>query len=236
MPRLEHWRKAESTVRLDDTPIPGLLKTTHYVDLRTTSLSELVQLTVNKLGNPLRRNYLPPVLDRLYHRLDIPDDPEAQESAESQARSFLDALERMTADERDAVLALFRLGCPADLPDNVHINADLLRRATGKSIPKLKRLLGGLRSLGFHCSVREATEADIDARLEGELVGESYFFELDWIDFSDLSAYPSLLVAHEMVDLATENYCEEHGAEFLARLDFSQLASATHSIDSHEPG
>jgi hypothetical protein len=37
-----------------------------------------------------------------------------------------------------------------------------------------------------------------------------------------------------MVAGATENYCEEHGAEFLDRLDFSQLASSTASRESHK--
>ena len=104
--------------------------------------------------------------------------------------------QRPAANERDAVLTLLRYGCPADIPDNVHINTDLLHRATGKSVPKLKRLLGGLRSLGFECSIREATEAD-EAHLEGELLGESYLFELNWIDLSDLSDYPALLVARD---------------------------------------
>ena len=229
---LEESREYILPARLDDTPIPGLHKTIHYVDLRTTSLAELVQLTVDKLGNPQRSNYLPPQPDRLYDRLEVLDDPEAREVVESLAQSFLNVLQRMTPDERDAVLTLLRHGCPADLPDNVHINVDLLRRVTGKSVPKLKRLLGGLRSLGFECSIREATEGD-EPHLEGEPLGESYLFEFNWLDFSDLSGCPALLVAHEMVDLATDNYCEEHGAEFLARLDFSQLASATHSIDTH---
>ena len=230
---LEESREYILPVRLDDTPIPGLHKTIHYIDLRTTSLSELVHLTIDKLGNPQRSNYLPPEPDRLYDRLEVLEDPEAQEIVKSLAHSFLNVLQRMTADERDAVLALLCFGCPADLPDNVHINANLLHRATDNSVPKLKRLLGNLRSLGFECSIREAMEAD-EAHLEGELLGESYFFELNWVDLSNLSDYPALLVAHKMVDLATENYCEEHGNEFLARLDFSQLANATYSIDTHD--
>ena len=229
---LEESREYILPVRLDDTPIPGLHKTIHYIDLRTTSLSELVQLTIDKLGNPQRSNYLPPEPDRLYDRLVVSDDPEEQKVVKSIAQSFLSVLQRMTADERNAVLTLLRFGCPAELPDNVHINADLLHRATGTSVPKLKRLLGGLRSLGFECSIRETTEAD-HTHLEGEILGESYLFEFNWFDFSDLSDYPALLVAQEMVDLTTENYCEEHGTEALARLDFSQLASATYSIDTH---
>ena len=37
-----------------------------------------------------------------------------------------------------------------------------------------------------------------------------------------------------MVVAATENYCEEHGGEFLDRLDFSQLATATATAEDHE--
>jgi hypothetical protein len=66
----------------------------------------------------------------------------------------------MSSAERDAVLNLIRSGCPHDLPANVHINTDLLRRLTGQSVPRLKRVLGGIRSLGFECSVRRSTEEE----------------------------------------------------------------------------
>ena len=221
-------------VRFDDTPIPGLFKTVHYIDLATTSMDELVQLTLHKLGTPQRHDYLPPVLDRLYEFLGVSDDADASECARSQAHSFLGALRRMNPDERRAVLGLLQHGCPADLPYNVHINTDLLRRVTGEPVPLLKSLLGGLRSLGFRCVVREAKEDEHLKDTEGDLLGESYLFELNWVDLSDTSDYPALMVAYAMVELATENYCETHGAEFLERLDFSQLASATHTTESHD--
>ena len=46
----------------DDTPIPGLPDTVHYIDLRRTSPDDLADLGVRKLGNRLRRDYLPPIL------------------------------------------------------------------------------------------------------------------------------------------------------------------------------
>jgi hypothetical protein len=69
--------------------------------------------------------------------------------------------------------------------------------------------------------------------LHGEILGDSYTFELTWTDLSDESDYPALIVVHEMVVAATENFCEEHGIAFLKRLDFSQLANATASEESH---
>ena len=102
----------------------------------------------------------------------------------------------MTVDERTVVPRLLRFGCPADLPRNVHIDTDLLRRHTEKSVARLKRL-GGISSLGFECSIREST--DEEARVHGTVLGDSYLFELDWVDLSDEGEYPALLVAHEMV-------------------------------------
>ena len=218
--------------RFDDTPIPGLPDTVHYIDLRQTSPSKLSDLVVRKLGKHSRRNYLPPILDRLFEHLGIEDDEEAQDCARSQANSFFQVLRRMTPDERDAVLSLIRFGCPDDLPENIHISTDFLHRLTCKSVARLKRLLGGVRSLGFRCSFRESTDEEVD--VHGTLLGDYYLFELNWVDLSDESEYPALLVAHEMVMGATENYCEEHGGKSLDRLDFSQLANATASKESHE--
>lgn len=218
--------------RFDDTPIPGLPDTVHYIDLRQTSPSKLSALVVQKLGKHSRRNYLPPILDRLFERLGIEDDEEAQTHAGSQARSFFQVLCRMTSDEKDAVLGLIHSGCPADLPENIHINTDFLHRLTGKSVARLKRLLGGVRSLGFTCSFRESTDEEMEGH--GTLLGDSYLFELNWVDLSDESGFPALSVAREMVLGAMENYCEEHGVEFLDRLDFSQLANATASKELHE--
>lgn len=203
-----------------------------YIDLREKTAPELVELIVQKVGTPVRYDYLPPVPDRLFELLGVEDDTDAQEAAYFQALSFLHALRRMTTDERDAVLTLFRFGCEAELPENVHINTDLLRRCTGKSTATLERLLGGLRSLGFTCSVRPATERD--HCVKGTVLGDAYMFELNWINLSGVQDYPEMIVAHEMVTAATENYCEEHGREFLNRLDFSQLANATATVEATE--
>lgn len=228
---LEENREYILPVRFDDTPIPGLLETIHYVDLSDTSLSELVKFTLEKLGNPQRQNYLPPVLDLLCVRLGVDDKTDEQAFVHSQANSFFRALQRMGEEEREVVFSLFQYSCPADLPENLHISTDLLRRITGRSVPVLKKILGGLRSLGFECTIREDKEHEFE--FDGEPLGDFYLFELRWDDLGEPSPIPALLVASTMVNLATENYCEQHGAEFLKRLDFSQLSHATRTTDSH---
>ena len=70
--------------------------------------------------------------------------------------------------------------------------------------------------------------------MPGESLGEFYVFYLKWVNLSNLDIeWAPLLVAHEMIVCATEHYCEEHGTKFLDRLDFSQLADATASSESH---
>ena len=212
--------------RFDDTPIPGLPNTIHYIDLNRTTPGELAALVSEKLGTNERNNFLPPVLDRLYERLGFESQDEAEQlRVPFIAQRFFQVLQRMNTEERDAILALIYHGCPGELPDNIHINVDLLRRVTGKSVARLKRLLGAIRSLGFDCVIRNSNEED--PCLNGERLGDNYIFEITWSSLSDDSGFPELDVAHEMVLCATEKYCEEHGIKFLDRLDFSQLSKAT---------
>ncbi len=221
--------------RFDDTPIPGLPNTVSYIDLNRVSPKELADLILEKIGHQVRYQYLPPSLDRLYEQLGIEDDRELQEIAFSHAYSFYTILGRMSYDERESVLAAIRFGCPAELPDNIHINTDLLRRLTGRSEASLERLLCGVRSLGLTCYTREDSshEMDLDIPVQG-----SDFFCLSWINLhssrSREDRLAALHVAKMMILVATENYCEEHGTEFLKRLDFSQLASVTATRDLHE--
>ena len=229
--------------RFDRTAIPGLLHTVSYIDLSTTSPEQLTRSIVKKLGNEPRYNYLPPDLDRLYFRLNVVDDEIARSFVDSRAASFFGALSRMTPDERDALTSLIQSACAEREPDELHINADYLSRITGKSIPRLRGLLGGIGSLGFSCSFREGSHDGED--LPGEHLGQRYFFHLRWTDLSTHEQFtieefdefnelfPEFIVATEMIDGATEGRCEDCGRQLLRRLDFSQLATATASKDAH---
>ena len=219
--------------RFDDTEVPGLLNTVHYIDLRETSPSKLGDIIALKLGKGARHDYLPPKLDRLFEWFDIEDDHEAQDHVSARAFSFFQALRRMTPDETNAVINLIRFGCGTEFPDNIHMNADFLRRLTGQPVTRLKQVLGGVEALGFECSLSKSTEEETD--LPGTKLGDAYVFRLRWLDLmvGEVSPaleedLPSLLVASAMIELATEHYCpdcQEHGTEILERLDFSQLGS-----------
>ncbi len=113
-------------VRFDDTKIPGLPGTVAYIALCQMPSSALADCIREKIDNSVRRGCLPPVPDRLFELLHIEDDRDMQVIVQSIARS---------------------ISCHTS-PDNIHIHANLLRRSTDQSIPRLKRIWGGLNSHG----------------------------------------------------------------------------------------
>ena len=218
--------------RFDDTRIPGLLDTVGYIDLSQTAPSQLCDMVESKLGKRVRSNYLPPTLDKMYERFGIEDDLEVQSEVEAHARSFFEVLRRMSPEERETVTCLVRFGCPSDLPENIHINTDLLRRHTGNSVARLRRVLGNICSLGFECSVSRAPEQEMD--VPGARLGQADLFYMTWSNLKvDAPEFPEMEVVAAMIDGATDGLCNECGREFIERLDFSQLASATATDESH---
>ena len=124
----------------------------------------------------------------------------------------------MNTEEREVMFRLFMHGCPADLPDNIHISQDLLSRVTGFAIRKLRRILGAVQSLGFY-----ATEHDEEA---ADHLGHGKQFVLEWHDTREDGFANATGIANAIMDLATMGCCEAHGLERLRRLDFSALSRA----------
>lgn len=216
--------------RFDDTPIPGIPDTVGYIDLQKVTPAGLADLIEQKLGPRETSEFFPPVPNLLYDRLDIVGDAEAEQVALQQAYRWFDVLRRMTSVEREVIMQAFIHGCSAELPDNVHIYIDLLRRVTDLPVTKLKRTLGGLNSLGFTCTIRD--EHSSRSHRE-QVLGEAPLFQIEWTDLSGNFEYPELLVATEMIFGAMDGYCEECGLDAIRRLDFSQLGTSTVSQDEH---
>jgi len=212
--------------RFDDTAIPGLRSTVHYIDLRRTTAPALAELIKSKIGERQAQNYFPPEPDRLFERLGVVDAELKNEIAAS-AHSFFRTLERMTDDERHVVTAIFQNGCPTELPDNVHISVDYLRRVTEFAPSRAMRVLASVRSLGIESRIRKARRK----------VGEGDVVILEWHDYRVSRENPdtnATLIANEVIDAAVDGYCDRCGGERLARLDFSQLARVTSGIERHK--
>jgi hypothetical protein len=212
--------------RFDDTPIPGLRPTIGYIDLNATSPEELAELTAEKLGKHELCEYLPPEPDKLYRWLKVRAS-RSRYHAWSGALEFFESLRRTTEEERLVIFKILLLGCCGELPKNVHVDIDLLRRHTGFPVSKIKRILGRISSLGFSCWI------DTEHRCwDSELGGAPTVF-LKW----SRGGKNLTKIAMAMISSALEDYCPECGFQALMRLDFSQLASSTsssHHGDSHK--
>ena len=212
--------------RFDSTEVSGLPDTVGYVDLREVKMDRLVEMILQKIGPRQNRSYLPPVPDRLFDSLGVEDDT-AKDVVHICVSRFLETLNRMSKEERNVVFQFVLNACLEELPDNLHINIDLLRRYTGSTPRRLRRVLGGLQSLGFETCVRD------DEETNPGYIGKSEMLVLRWHDMRYDGMGNSTDVMSTMIQGATEGYCQDHAMAALDRLDFSQLGTATTEIDEH---
>jgi len=140
--------------RFDNTPLPGLTPTVGYVDLKELGSSHFADLIADKVGTPTREYYVPPVPDRLFKRMGLKH-RQPKEYALAQAEEFVETLQRMSGTEKNLVVDMFIYGCPTDLPDNVHVSPDFLRRVSGLPISQCIRELKRIESLGYEVKVRK---------------------------------------------------------------------------------
>ena len=133
----------------DNTEIPGLRPTIGYINLRNITPDRLADMIIEKIGNRQTLNYFPPQPDRLYKRLKARSN-KSKKIISTRAYDFFRNLLRMSKDEKEIIFQTFINGCPAELPDNIHVNVDLLfRRITDFAPTKIHRLMSGLSSLGL---------------------------------------------------------------------------------------
>jgi hypothetical protein len=207
--------------RFDDTEIPGILNTVGYLDLRATTPSMLADLIQEKLAEIPKEDVLPTDLSELYASLGVESEIEREEISFI-THDFYRGLRKMSDEERAVIFTIFIHGCPASLPENVHMSIDLIRRYTGYSIVKIKRLLGGIRSLGYYSRIEEKGCDE-----EAEALGAMPVIYLEWVNMSTGTGGGNQTeVASEIVSVATAGFCECHCLEALLRLDFSGLASS----------
>lgn len=209
-------------VRIDQTKIPGIRDTTGYVDLKNTSIPMLGELVLKKIGPRQIGDYFPPSPDRLFKVLKVKRSDKKDE-VWAAAHSFFDTLRRMNKTERRIVATIFQHGCPTELPENIHISLDLLRRVLRTSPTRLVGLVSKLGSLGFYWDLREGHGDEDDEPL----------LELEWHDMHVANSGNFTHVADAMFKLLTDGLCDECGRERLDAMDFGQLASSTRTKEIH---
>ena len=214
-----------STIRsYQDLGLPSVISTFAQLD-RSSSLTS----SCRKIGPIERRDYFPREPDRLLEYLKSTT-KEQSDLYQRISYQFMETLRRMTPEERSAIFTIFLHGCVAELPDNMHIDIELLRRHTGFTRSKLRRILSGINALGFTSEIWFDKDRDV------RHLGVTELVVIKWGPRqSDLPRNASDIV-RAMLVVGMDGLCKKHGLAALERLDFSQLALATYSEDNHLEG
>ena len=217
---LQENREYVLPVRFDDTKIEGILPTVGYLSLSRYSPKELADRIVAKLGPRKVKQQFPAIPDRLFKSMGIPDDDgEQRQRVGRVSYSFYEAMGRMSRRERQTIGGVFSFGCPAELPELMHISLDFLHRMIGIPKAELLELLSGLRSLGFTVKTRQP----IHEPEEGELAADDLDLTVHFFTIYDPDD-TATLIAYEAAQSAADHFCADHGLEMLVNLDFGHLS------------
>ncbi|WP_183407860.1 toll/interleukin-1 receptor domain-containing protein [Nocardioides marmoriginsengisoli] len=219
--------------RFDSTAIPGLRSTVQYVDLAEVEPTGLANMIAQKVGRKQRKNFVPPVPDLLWEELGLTQRWQMDAAARI-ARSLVASLNRFTTDELHAVTAVFVDGCKHKLPENIHVQAEVISRELNQPIAEVMNTLGGLRPFGVQVELREMSDPDAhpgEASVNLRWGPRAWPSEEDWEspdaeerdDFYQTQTLPVLLAMFER--MRVDGGCLICHPEMLDRLDFSGLSS-----------
>ena len=120
-----------------------------------------------------------------------------------------------------------------NLPENLHIDADLLRRLTGLTQPEVEHTMFGMSSVGYHVYSKRK-------RGQNSKSDSQSMIYLEWSAMNpelssalhDLQTSGTGLIS-TIVNIMSTNYCETHVVDALVKMNFSSLSTATTIPDVH---
>lgn len=113
---------------------------------------------------------------------------------------------RMTVDEHRLVAPIFTEGCRTQLPDNMHISLDIMRRDLGIAPSAIVERMRAMASIGFEEEIRSDEDTEMTC---------------SWCD-------GATEVAVRMLDVGIgDDGCRQCAEQCIESLDFSLLASST---------
>jgi hypothetical protein len=193
-------------------------------------VDELIELIVTKLGPRERRNYFPSDLSPLFDRLHAHEDFEQHVVATHAANFFAEFVD-LEERERDLVMTVFANGCPGDMPENMHLHLEKIRRWLGIEPADISGVLKRMTPFGFEYELRESGEDEPGESPEDKLLA------LRWLDLAVPESPDDpppdeelvMTVVVELVHLLTEDRCNECYRGVIERCDFSSLGPLDHS-------
>lgn len=211
--------------RFDDTEIPGLRSTIGYVDVRSMTPRKLAKLIFEKLGPRVRHRFFPPEPDKLFTAFGA-NAADERDAIKRIAASFMQTLMRMTVEERRLTAHIFAHGCRTQLPDNIHISLDIVRRDLGIAPAAVVEALRAMASIGFEEEIRSDDDHGDDVIVVRWIDTITYNDDFT-ANFADDRATE---VAARMLEVGVgDDGCKECARQCIEDLDFSLLASSTSS-------
>jgi len=206
--------------RFDDTEIPGIRPAVGYIPLRNVAPQEFVELVCQKVGLPEPTNIMPLIPVGLFEEFGARDESEQKEIT-AIAHYLFSHLKLMDQDERRFVFYLFKYGCPAALPENIHIDLNYLRRLSGWSRQKIRKIIERIECLAFSADIVEDTRHTWAGRPRS---AKSYLAKMEvHCTAVDIEAGNITGFLDVMVSSVTEGYCSDCAPNIFCRLDFSAL-------------
>ena len=205
--------------RFDDTRIPGLRGTVHYVDLRNMAPAEFAKLIWEKAGPYQRKFYMPPAPDRLFQALKAHTKKAAADVGRT-AEAFVRDLSRMTEEERSVLTLAFVHGCAFHLIETrkqIHVPIATISRFANLPESKVDRILAGLAGMGVRAQIKRFSE-------DGSPALPHIYLTYRPRGYGGSAKHP-MEVVHKMIGLAQQHYCECHHEQIVKIGDFGYLSS-----------
>jgi hypothetical protein len=209
-------------VKLDETIIPGILKTFGYINVVDYVPEDLAKLIKQKVGPIQRYEFLPEDLDVLFKEMKARSKNEKGKIYDITNLLFK-SIKLMTIEERDVLFDTVINSCRFCLPKEVHINLDVLSRVTNKSEDQIKALYSRLDCLGFETKLRKIKAS------KNRVCKDGYQIDIKYLIFNkdtkeELNAMDILAA---IIQIIHENYCPKCSKEVFKNIDFSILNSLT---------
>lgn len=202
--------------RFNDTEIPGMPPTVGYIDLNTITPHKFAQMVVQKIGQPALIEYMPKEPKSFYKFCNIPR--KSQNFVYDVLMLVMNELKKTKTDERRLLYVLFTEGCPAELPENIHINVDVLKRVSGFSLSKVTHLFQAMRSLGIEGEIVKRKDDGWSKHFKGQTI------DLAVVSFYSRASGENITAILSMIlDVFTDRLCPQCAEEAFCRLDFSCL-------------
>jgi hypothetical protein len=209
--------------RFDDTSVPGLLGTTGYVDLRTTTPRRLASMVKAKLGPITRPVFFPDEPDVLYTQMRARSKARRNRTYNVAARLF-ETMKLMTRRERQILIEAGLNACHAKMPDNLHLAVAYLERLTKASRQEILATFARLECLGISARVSEDYDHDNDA---GGKLGRVDTLEFEFFSGLETPEGFDNRVMAAIFDTMLQRNCRDCIRDATKALDWSILSSTT---------